>query len=544
MQPGVFDQPMGDVGMAPEPQPAQAQPPIMGTTAFDQEPDYWTAQYQGLSKRERNRIDLNRIFTEGRDRDLLVDQLKDVDVLDIIQQAKQRSQARLDTLIEKLEGVQRTPPPSIPQAGLPDTAESIAGLIATLFAPEGAGQIVEGVLGSTDRRAAVDYQNQANNWEWQQDEAGRQESELRRQIADENRAVTGYEGDEIGYIQRMQEQEQKRQDDEVRRRETALTGVLQRLSSDIDSASYERIPAIVGQMNAIYDALGMPEMKIGEADAATMAAEAKQKAAEAVRLKDQTARNNLFRNLAPYVTSESERQKLIDWVSNLRPEELDVKAGLSIAEQLAEARTKTENATREGKVEALLAKTQLTKDQAEFVRTKTKYYPEYLQVALAGRQIAMFNAAGRAGDIQFDNEFKAWDARTSSEIAGHVARVKKIEERMAEIKKELPGADEDKTEELTLELNNLVRDRKGIRDRIEKLNSTMPGFKPIDMSAVASGLGLPAGTAAPGALPNVGGAEVKVPPKTTAPKTTPPKRTPKKAPAKSKSGTAYKGLEG
>lgn len=209
---------------------------------------------------------------------------------------------------------------------------------------------------------------------------------------------------------------------------------------------------------------------------------------------------------------------------------------MNIDEQLKDAKRQTEDETRQGKVDALLAKNQLTKDQAEYVRTKTRYYPEYLQVALAGRQIQMFNALGRMNDVNFDNQIKAWDQKTSPEIAGHVKRVEKLTAEMDDIRKQMSETtDEDVREKLTVELNNKSRERAKIRKRIEDLNATMPGYTPFEITPEMVPNGLPPVGGPPIALPNgtlngpprsVVGGKLVTPPKSQGSK--PPKSDPMK----------------
>jgi hypothetical protein len=182
----------------------------------------------------------------------------------------------------------------------------------------------------------------------------------------------------------------KLQDDEAKRKSTALSSVIGRLSSDLDKAPYERIPTIISQMNEAYKALGYPEMVIPQGDIVSMVSQAKANAEAALKTKAQDARTRLFRAIVPYATSEAERNKLSKWVSGMSEADLDVSLGKSEAELYQEARRQTEDATRPGKVANLNASAKQKLSQVFLndarrgqIEQRVAYYPQEFQLKVA-----------------------------------------------------------------------------------------------------------------------------------------------------------------
>lgn len=106
--------------------------------------------------------------------------------------------------------------------------------------------------------------------------------------------------------------------------------------------------------------------------------------------KAKTARNTILKTILPYATTPEERNKLIDWAANMRPDELQIVAGLSDAEVLQRARAKTEDAMRGPKVEKVKAEvekilTGAIKDKAatDLYRARVAQYPLESQARIA-----------------------------------------------------------------------------------------------------------------------------------------------------------------
>lgn len=110
---------------------------------------------------------------------------------------------------------------------------------------------------------------------------------------------------------------------------------------------------------------------------------------------------------------------------------------------LVQAKTKAQEVTNKYLPETLRAKIKLTDKQAEFIETKIKYYPEYLQATMARVEIAKLLAGNTIANTTYDNQLNAWKAQGAGkvaqwqkEIAGHIARQKAIDKQLADIQKE------------------------------------------------------------------------------------------------------------
>lgn len=395
-----------------------------------------------------------------------------------------------------------------------DTEAGIGSLLMLLAGAlgggEGAADFAGGFMRSREQGAARTDEENMRRYQQQQRSmqigAGNEMERAKMELGEADRIE--------GRVDAENQRNLKLQDDEAKRKSTALSSVIGRLSSDLDKAPYERIPTIISQMNEAYKALGYPEMVIPQGDIDSMVSQAKANAEAALKTKAQDARTRLFRAIVPYATNEAERNKLAKWVNGMTEADLDVSLGKSEAELYQEAKRQTENEMRPGKVEGQDLKNQLKEFEVKYadqyyknrnkkqvvdiahVEEKTKLLPESIRLSAGRLRIAEMLAENSLGNTAFDNELAAWKARTQPEVQGHIARVKKIEERMAEIRQEIEDtSDEGKAEELTVELTSLSRDRANVVARLDALTEKVPVPQAkVDGKAVGSGATQPGGT--------------------------------------------------
>lgn len=277
---------------------------------------------------------------------------------------------------------------------------------------------------------------------------------------------------------------QSLQDKELQRKQTALSGVINRLSSDLDRAPYERIPVIIGQMNEAYRQMGMPEMVIEQGSIDQMVAQAKKNADEATNIKRQNSRTSLLRALMPYVPEEG-RGELMDWVANMRDQDLDVTVGMSEAELNQRARTEGQKITNQIKqAEAAVAKeyyqnrVKLQAADYDLIREKIKYYPQTIQLALARFEVQSALAGNTLGNTAFDNALSEWKARNEPYVAQLKERAKQAQEKLDALAKNANEASPEKKQEVlrkqNAELTALTSELQKINTEIMRVSKSAP----------------------------------------------------------------------
>lgn len=225
----------------------------------------------------------------------------------------------------------------------------------------------------------------------------------------------------------------------------------------------------------------------------------------------------------------------VELAKAVRGNDLDaIEAAKQMTEQerLTASKTATEDAMRPGKVEGQtlknqeqaienewlpeLLKTKLWKNQkdAEFVATKIKYYPQYLQATMARVEIARQLATNTIGNTEFDNRMNIWKTQNGTriktyqqEIAGHVKRMQAIDKELATVNKDTgvgldPITSTAKTAEKQRIAIRIQELQQKIEDEIQQVPDVVPGAETpmVEGGAVDPGAMAPAANPLSGAI--------------------------------------------
>lgn len=224
-------------------------------------------------------------------------------------------------------------------------------------------------------------------------------------------------------------------------------------------------------------------------------------------------------------------------------------------EKLIAEKAATEAAMRPGKVEGQtlkndeqrienewlpkLLETKQFKSQkdAEFVATKIKYYPQYLQATMARVAIAQQVANNSRGNTEFDNRMDVWKTQGGTriktyqqEIAGHVKRMMAIDKELGAVNKDTGvGLDPITSTAKTLEKQRIEARMRELQQKIEEELQTVPDVVPGADTPMVEGGAVDPGAMAPAASPlagPVGGGapNTRTRTRTRTKKATPPKK--------------------
>ena len=174
-------------------------------------------------------------------------------------------------------------------------------------------------------------------------------------------------------------------------------------------------------------------------------------------------------------------------------------------EKLIAEKAATEAAMRPGKVEGQtlkndeqrienewlpkLLETKLWKNQkdAEFVATKIKYYPQFLQATMWRAAIAQQMANNSIGNTEFDNRMDDWKTQGGAriktyqqEIAGHLKRIAAIDKELGAVNKDTgvgvdPITSTAKTVEKQRIMVRIQQLQQKIEDEVQQVPAVVPG---------------------------------------------------------------------
>lgn len=301
------------------------------------------------------------------------------------EQAKaQAAQQQQQQLMGQLVGMQ-APEQKRGQMGIADILS--AGIAALFGGAQGVNQAIEGGYQRAGQDAQMQFQNEGRQFEQQQQNIMLQ---LQQLGLDEKTAQHAFE---VLQGRQFELEDQKRAQDAKAMDPNQVLA----LYGSANSAAEKRLYGAELQRRGIPIA-----NETIEADARAIDDEIKAKAAQ----KQVAARDKALRAVIPYATNIEERNKLIDWAVNMRPEELDIVAGLSDAEIYKRAQTAKTNVetqflekTLDDRVNIIASNKGIKDTQFQIIKKDLQFYDadRALKVATARARIAASNRSNQGG---------------------------------------------------------------------------------------------------------------------------------------------------